>query len=288
MCIGSARKERQPRSRLSKESQTLGVLLHVKSFNLAVVVVVGFEVVNIVLRDPVVDIGSEVLVVVAQVNVLDFDIVAGCGYVSAQRLSTISKRQTALSTNELSASSTVSSSSSESSATFSSLPAALALALAASIAILSFLSLTAFAPNFFSSFLTSETISFCPVQNTRIPPGGRRAWIRATFLYASSRYSGEVRREKWFVTGCWRAVTCKTGGGMGKSVLFSAKSATRRVADMMIRRRGCDESEDQRHSPEKETKRTLVSSLPARHISSLNLATRLSTPIKTSVLTPRS
>ena len=40
------------------------------------------------------------------------------------------------------------------------------------------------------------------------------------------------------VTGCCRAGTLMMGGGEENNVLFSAKSATRRVADMMISRNG--------------------------------------------------
>lgn len=61
-----------------------------------------------------------------------------------------------------------------------------------------------------------------------------------------------------------------TGGGDGKRARFSAKSLTRKVADMMIRRKG------------------FAPSVPPFHICSRSLITRLRTPIKMSVFMLRS
>lgn len=41
------------------------------------------------------------------------------------------------------------------------------------------------------------------------------------------------------MTGCCRVVIWSTGGGVLNSVVLEAKSETRSVADMMMRRSGC-------------------------------------------------
>lgn len=123
-----------------------------------------------------------------------------------------------------------------------------------------------------------------------MPPGGNRAWILHVFLTASETYSGYVRLAKCTATVYWRASILNIGGGEGKSVVFSAKSDTRRVADMIIRRSGyrlvVRNSSGLRERMNAVL--TLAFSLPSFHSSSRRRTTLLSTPIKISVLTLRS
>lgn len=69
------------------------------------------------------------------------------------------------------------------------------------------------------------------------------------------------------------------GGETGKRVLLEVKSVRRRVADMMMIRSGRMAGEDVE---------VVGRSLVSLHFFSRSLATRESTPMRTSVLTPRS